>query len=58
MKPPAAPNDPRQALDAFAVHAALLRAERAEPSLRENPRWILIRMDAAEAFVVEFEKAR
>jgi len=58
VRQPPDPNHSREALDAFAVHAALLRAERDEPSLRENPRWILIRMDATEAFVVEFEKVR
>jgi len=34
---------------AWAVHRALLIAEIAQPALRNNPQWILHRMDAYEA---------
>lgn len=48
--------DARHAGDAFEVHQALMFAERALPSLRRNPRWTLLRMDAFEAFCAEFGK--
>jgi hypothetical protein len=36
--------------DAFAVHRALILAETRDPSLRDNPQWILHRMDAFETY--------
>lgn len=36
--------------DAFNVHAALVSIERNRPSLRNSPRWQIIRMDAYEDF--------
>ena len=42
--------DEQRARDAFAVHAALLKAERDDPTLSNNPQWRLLRMDAFEAF--------
>lgn len=41
---------------AFEVHAALLCAERMQPSLRANPLWRLHRQDAAEDFARAWEK--
>lgn len=34
--------------DAFTVHSALCVAERDRPSLKDNPRWQMLRMDAYE----------
>jgi hypothetical protein len=44
----------QEALDAFAVHCALLKAERADPRLRDNPQWTIHRQDAFEAFSKAF----
>lgn len=46
--------DERRAIDAFNVHCALLRAERNEPALKNNPQWTIIRQDAFEAFSAAF----
>jgi hypothetical protein len=40
----------REALDAFAVHCALLKAERTDPKLSSNPQWTMLRQDAYERF--------
>lgn len=40
----------REAMEAFAVHAALLKAERDDPSLASNPQWTVLRQDAFERF--------
>lgn len=40
----------RELSDLFHVHAALVRAERARPHLKDNPRWQMLKMDAYEAF--------
>lgn len=42
--------DEIRAIEAFNVHCALLRAERNEPALKNNPQWTIIRQDAYEAF--------
>lgn len=47
--------DHRKASDAYAVHSALLRAERANPELRENPQWTILRQDAFERFSEAFK---
>lgn len=36
--------------DAWAVHRTLLLAEARAPALRDNPQWMLLRMDAYEAY--------
>ena len=41
-----------KAADAFAVHAALLRAEANDPDLRKNPQWTMTRQDAYERFAL------
>ena len=45
----------RRAQDAYEVHQALVKAEAADRSLKNNPHWQLLRMDAFEAFCREFE---
>lgn len=50
MKVKAIGVDEGRARDAFAVHAALLKAERDDPSLSRNPQWTLLRQDAYERF--------
>lgn len=47
--------DPRRAANAYAVHAALKRAERDDPELLNNPEWTLMRLDAFERFADAFE---
>jgi len=44
----------RQAHDACKVHFALLKAERDDPELRDNPQWTVIRQDAYERFCAAF----
>jgi hypothetical protein len=44
-----------QASDAFAVHQALIQAERRDPRLKRNPQWQIMRMDAYENFARAFE---
>jgi hypothetical protein len=39
---------------AWSVHAALLRAERSNPALAENPFWTVLRQDAFENFMIAF----
>ena len=46
---PAAGQD-EKAAQAFEVHAALVRAEKAAPWLKGNPQWQIARMDAYAAF--------
>lgn len=41
-----------KACDAFAVHAALLRAETLDSTLRGNPQWTMMRQDAYERFAL------
>ena len=55
MTAPVIHYDPRQASDASAVHSALLRAERTNPELRDNPQWQLLRTDAFERFAMAFK---
>lgn len=50
MKVKAIGVDEGRARDAFAVHAALLKAERDDPKLSDNPQWTVLRQDAYEAF--------
>ena len=45
----------RRADDALAAHAALLRAELADPTLRANPCWTVLRQDAFEQWAKAFE---
>jgi hypothetical protein len=43
--------DPERRLhEAWAVHCGLILAERVSPTLRDNPQWKLLRMDAYETF--------
>lgn len=44
-----------KAATAFAAHSALLKAERANPELLDNPIWTMLRQDAFEAFANAFE---
>ena len=41
---------------AFTAHAAMLKAQAADPSLRDNPFWVMLRNDAYERFHIEFIK--
>lgn len=50
MKPKTIAANEQRASDAYAVHCALLKAERADRSLSRNPQWIMLRQDAYEAF--------
>lgn len=43
---------------AFAVHAALLKAETADPSLADNPFWRVLRLNAYEQFHNLFVEGR
>jgi hypothetical protein len=45
-----------KAVDAFVVHAALLRAEAHDPDLRRNPQWTMTRQDAYERFALYMSK--
>lgn len=57
MKPvPVITVDAERAEDAWEVHKALLEAELRTPSLKTNPVWRCLRMDAYEAFCMAFEK--
>ena len=57
MSDPAVLNRQR-AEDAFAVHAALLKAQVNDPALRDNPQWTIIRQEAFERFSLAFEGAK
>ena len=46
---PGAPRD-NELLQTWAVHRALIIAESGDETLKQNPRWQLLRMDAYEAF--------
>lgn len=48
--------DGRLAGDAWGCHRALVLAEIADPQLRNNPRWSLLRWDALEEFCAELAK--
>lgn len=48
--------DAARAEHGWEVHQALVKAEAANPALRDNPAWKCLRMDAFEAFCVAFEK--
>lgn len=48
-------NEERAAL-AFEVHVALLRMELANPKLKENPFWLMLRRDSFEEFYVAMEQ--
>lgn len=48
----------QEAVDAFNVHAALLRAQRDAPSLADNPLFTMMKQDAYERFHIAFEKCR
>ena len=41
---------------AFAAHAAIMRAQAGNPALSDNPFWTILRQDAYERFAVEFAK--
>lgn len=58
MKPRVINYDSQLAEDAFAVHAALLKAEARDRRLRHNPQWTVIRQDAYERFAVAFQEAK
>lgn len=49
--------DKQRAEQAWEAHSALLRAEAANPALRDNPVWKCLRMDAYEAFRSAFVRA-
>jgi hypothetical protein len=48
----------QRAEQAFAAHAAILKAQVADRSLVDNPFWIMLRQDAYERAFNEFEKPR
>ena len=48
--------DETRAMQAQEAHYAIVRATAAQPSLRANPFWTLIRQDAYERFAIEFQK--
>ena len=50
--------DQRKADESFAAHTALLKAERADPSLFNNPQWTILRQDAYERFALAFERLK
>lgn len=56
MEVPVILYDEQQAHDAYVVHIALLMAERADPTLKNNPVWTMHRQDAYERFAVAFGK--
>lgn len=43
---------------AFAVHAALVKAEARDRRLRHNPLWTIMRQDAYERFALAFQEAK
>lgn len=47
-----ADQDSNLADDAFEVHCALIRAEQANPTLRQNPHWTILRMEAYAEFAL------
>lgn len=57
MKPKVILCDARKADDAFAAHAALLKAEARDQRLKRNPEWTIIRQDAFERFTLAFREA-
>jgi hypothetical protein len=48
--------DAQKAESAFMAHKALIRAEQANPSLKDNPDWTLLRLEAFERFSEAFER--
>lgn len=42
---------------AFEVHAALVKAQRDNPRLADNPIWTMMKQDAFERFSLAFERA-
>lgn len=48
----------RNAMNAFEVHSALVRMENRDRTLKRNPVWQCLRMDAYEAFVRAFEAVK
>lgn len=58
MKHPVIYCDARVADDAFAVHAALVKAEARDQRLKRNPQWQLVRMDAYERFAMAFKEVK
>ena len=45
----------RAAAECFAAHQALVQTERANPALRSNPHWVMLRQDAYERFSLAYE---
>lgn len=58
MKPRVIEFSEQAAADAFAAHAALIRAERDNPGLSKNPAWTMLRQDAYERFALAFREVR
>lgn len=50
--------DEGHAARAYEVHAALIRAERDAPWLKQNPLWTMHRQDAYEMFALAFGDAK
>lgn len=46
----------REAQNAYLAHIALLTAEIADPALRDNPAWTILRQDAFERFATAYER--
>lgn len=48
--------DAEKADHAFRAHMALVNAEKADPKLKDNPHWTLLRQEAFERFAEAFER--
>lgn len=46
--------DKMRECQAEAAYLALMRADKAEPSLRDNPYWTILKQDAYERYMVLF----
>lgn len=47
--------DEAKASAAYLAHIALLAQERADPTLKDNPAWTILRQDAFEMFMNAYE---
>lgn len=48
----------KQSDAAWQAYAAIMRCETRRPDLKENPFWTMLRHDAYERFVIEFESKK
>lgn len=54
MSVPVIVYDHAHAARAYDVHAALVKAEARNPTLRDNPQWTILRADAYDRFAMAF----